>query len=302
MATRELRQYADFTGIATGGLATAQVPLGGTHFTYYLRFLTSGGALITEAQLINDVDLIRVKVGGKTYLEFTGEEALRYMEYYYENRMGQGIAAGTLPICLSPDWYTDDLQSQALAWGTSELSNIQIEVQLDGTSITTAKIQLFVERNNLIAGMFRHVRVTRITQNFSATGEQTINNINPKSPEVDALSIGIFYDDNTTTLDQVIFTAEADDVLTLLPDLEQSRQGKSYRLPQTNASGNSLFFIDFALSNDINGYFPFHRPTGNGNAQRPLDDVRVRPTWSTAAPGNFTTLLTAVWGNSPAQG
>lgn len=298
MAMNQIKQYAPFTGVGVGGLATAQVPVGGTHATYLLRFLTGAGALITEAQLINDVDLVRVKVDGETYFEATGEAALRMFEYYYEARMGVGVTAGTLPICLSPDFYDDSMQAAALAWGTAQIGTITIEVQLDGAAITTAQIDLRVEKNNINAGLFRHIRTTRFRQNFAATGEQTINNVNPRNPQVDALAVGIFFDDNTSGISSAILTVEADDILTVTPDINATIQGKALRLPQINAAGNSLFMMDFALSNNLNGYLPLHVPAGNGT-ERPIDDFRVRPTWITAAPGNFDVYLIAVWGKSP---
>lgn len=292
---RKVFNYGNFTGVAANGTASFRIPLGGTHYTYHLRFLTAGGALVTQAQMWVDATLVRVIVDGQTFIEGTGEFISRWCDYYYTTHgltNSNANVAGTLTIPLSLDYMDSNEMGKVYAWGMSGIQNVSIEIIFAG-AITTAQVQLVVERTDEPRRLGVHRRLSRYTRNFASTGEASINDI-PLDPSSLVLADHIFFADNVSSITQTIVTVEGSDILTLPVDTSFAFAAKQGRTPQINAAANSFVTLDYGLSNDNQAGIPVTEKTTVSTAGGAVDtivtkkDWRLRPTFSVAAPNNFT--------------
>lgn len=286
---RQVRQFAPLTGVGVGALATQEIPTGGTHYAYILRLLTSGGALITAAQVKADVDLLEILVDGQTFISATGEVLLALTDYYYKSKEGYVAVAGQIVIPLSRDYLNQNVEGDVFAWGTGDINTITLQVSFDSSSITTSSVQIYVEKTDEARVLGQHVRLQRFPQNSSSTGEKSIGDI-PKEPGTNVFAFHILYDDNTTTLGSFILTVGANDVLQLTSDLMNALYSKAGRYVYTNASANSIYPVDFHLVNDLRGGLPMSDKEGNT-----IKDMRLRPTFSVAGPGNYVVYRESVF-------
>ncbi len=292
---RKIFNYGNFTGVAANGTASFRVPLGGTHYTYHLRFLTAGGVLITQAQMWVDATLVRVIVDGQTFIEGTGEFLSRLCDYYYAQ---QGLinsnanTAGSLTLPLSLDYMDITDFGKLYAWGMSGVQNVSIEIIFAGV-ITTAQVQLVVERTDEPRVLGVHRRISRYTRNFASTGEASINDI-PLDPSSLVLADHIFFPDNTSSITQTIVTVEGSDIINAAADVTFAMNAKKHRTPQINAAANSFFTMDYGLNNDNTAGIPVTEKTQVSTAAGVAEtivtkkDWRLRPTFAVAAPNNFT--------------
>lgn len=292
---RKIFNYGNFTPAAANGTSTIRVPLGGTHYTYHLRFLTAGGALITRSQMWVDVTLARVVVDGQTFIEGSGEFLSRLCDYYYAQKgllNSNTNLQGTLTLPLALDYMPLNALSSLYAWGMSGIQYVAIEVLFAG-AITTSQVQLIVERTDEPRVLGIHRRISRYVRNFASTGEISINDI-PLDPSALILADHIFFADNTSGISQVIITIEGSDVITATADTTFMLNSKASRTPQIDAAANSIYSVDYGLTNDNDVGIPVTEKTQVSTANGVSDviitkkDFRVRPTFITAAPNNFT--------------
>jgi hypothetical protein len=178
------------------------------------------------------------------------------------------------------------------AWGMSGVQNVSIEIIFAG-AITTAQVQLIVERTDEPRRLGYHRRLSRYTRNFASTGEVSINDI-PLDPSSLVLADHIFFADNVAGISGTIVTVEGSDIINAPADTSFAFAAKRGRTPQINAAANSFFTMDYGLSNDNKAGIPVTEKTTVQTAAGAVDtiitkkDWRLRPTFITAAPNNFT--------------
>lgn len=293
MAFKNVKKLPDFTGIAANALATADVPEQGEYFDNLLRCLDSTGAEVSVANMKADITNLRALINGETIIDAPAEVLLMLQNYYYaaQNSGGDVNAAGQLPLLYSRNFYKNSIEGDVFGLGMGDVNSFNLEVTC-GASVATAahisKIENRGVRSEVSAPIGQHVRLQKFPQNFASTGFEEITDL-PREPNVGVLAYHIFYDDSTTDLDEVTLIVNSSELIKLTKQDVITLAEKSGRTPQFDAAGNSIFTIDFALSNDLTGYLD----------QRGIQDLRIRTDWSTAAPGNYTIYREAVFGLNP---
>lgn len=296
MSFKNIKKLPDFTGLNADSLATAVIPASGTYYDNLLRVLDQTGAAVSVANMKTNIKNLRALLNGETIIDASAEVLLMLQNYYYGNQDATGDvnAAGQLPLMYAKEYYRSALEGDVFGLGMSGVDSFTLEIEgnsdVGTTNGHTHKIENRGRRIEQSDPLGQHVRLQKFPQNFSETGEEDITDL-PREPNVGVLAYHIFYDDNTTELDEVILVRNSSELIKVTKEDMITVQQKAGRTPQFDASGNSIFTIDFALSNDLNGYFDMKGVT----------DLRLRPKWSGAAPGNYTVYREAVFGLNPSR-
>lgn len=293
MAFKNIKKLPDFTGIAANALATADVPEQGEYFDNILRCLDSGGAEVSVANMKADITNLRALINGETIIDASAEVLLKLQNYYYaaNNAAGDVNAVGQLPLMYARNFYKSSLEGDVFGLGMGDIDSFNLEINCGAAAATAnhiSKIENRGVRSEISAPIGQHVRLQKFPQNFSTTGEQEITDL-PREPNVGVLAYHIFYDDATTELLDVTLIINSSELIKVTKQDIITLQEKSGRTPQFDAAGNSIFTLDFALSNDLTGYLDM----------RGVADLRIRTNWGTAAPANYTVYREAVFGLSP---
>lgn len=290
---KNVKKLPDFTGIAASALATANVPESGEYFDNLLRCLDSTGAEVSVANMKADITNLRAMINGETIIDASAEVLLMLQNYYYaaQNAAGDVNAAGQLPLMYSRGFYSTEQEGNVFGLGMANVDSFSLEVTC-GASVATAghisKIENRGVRTETSVNIGQHVRLQKFPQNFGSTGEEEVTDL-PTEPNVGTLAYHIFYDDSTTDLEEVTLIVNSSELIKVTKQDVITMQEKSGRTPQFDAAGNSIFSIDFALSNDLTGYLD----------HRGIQDLRIRTKWGTAAPGNYTIYREGVFGLNP---
>lgn len=292
MAFKNVKKLPDFTGIGANQLATSVVPASGKYFDLLLRPLDSATA-VSVTNMIADITNLRALINGETIIDAPAEVLLMLQNYYYGKNSSTGDVntAGQLPLFFSKDFYRDAAQGDTLGLGMQDVDSFTLEADcgaLVGTAAHVDKIEVRGNRIEIPSPISQHVRIQKFPQDFGSTGEEEITDL-PREPNVGVLAYHIFYDDNTTDLTDVTVIRNSSELIKVTAEDNNTLLEKAGRTPQFNASGNSIFTIDFALSNDLNGFFDM----------RGVQDLRLRLNWATAAPSNYTVYREAVFGLNP---
>jgi len=293
MAFKNVKKLPDFTGVAADALATADVPEQGEYFSNMLRCLDSSGAEVSVANMKADITNLRGLINGETIIDASAEFLLKLQNYYYaaQSASGDVNAVGQLPLNYARNFYKSSIEGDVFGLGMGDIDSFNLEVNCGAAAATAthiSKIENRGERSEMSSGIGQHVRVQKFPQNFGSTGEQEITDL-PREPNVGVLAYHISYDDATTDLDEVTLIINSSELIKVTKQDIITLQEKSGRTPQFDAGGNSIFTLDFALSNDLTGYLDM-----SGVA-----DLRIRTKWSNAAPANYTIYREAVFGLNP---
>lgn len=282
MSVRQMKKYASMSGVATGALATMDMPIGGTHYAYFLRCLNSSNAEVTVAQMKAELDTVRILIDGETALDATATLLLELQQYYYAFRNGANVD-GIIPINWSRDFLpsvlganTSALQGDVFALGNRNIQNITIEVKC-GTLTNIAKIEVFAQRVDAPTDLGQFVRLQNFPQNFATTGTNVVDGI-PK--EIRTAHLAYHIKHATGTLDQATVIVNGTDRLKLPAKLNQVISEKAGRDPQSG-----ITTLAFDLQNNLAGFLPMVD----------VQDLRLELEWSGAAPNNYNIFREAIF-------
>lgn len=282
MSVRQMKKYANMSGVATGALATMDMPVGGTHYAYFLRCLNSSDAEVTVAQMKSELDEIRVLIDGETAMDVTSTFLLELQQYYYASRDAANVD-GIIPIYWSRDFLPSvigsnvaALQGDVFALGNRNINNITIEVKC-GTLTNIAKIEVFAQRVDAPTDLGQFVRVQKYPQNYGTTGTNVVDNI-PAEPRTAHLAYHVKH--ATGVLDDALLIVNGTDRLRLPASLNQVISEKSGRDPQSG-----ITTVAFDLQNNLGGFLPMAG----------VQDLRLELAWSSAAPNNFDIFREAIF-------
>ena len=293
MAFKNIKKLPDATGIAASALATSVVPSQGIYYDLLIGVLDSAGAAVSVANMKADITNLRALIDGETIIDAPAEVLLMLQNYYYAKASATGDqnTAGQLPLFFARDFYSSQIEADVFGLGQGNVDSFTLELTC-GASVATAahmsKAEVRGHRTEVSAPLGQHVRLQKFPQNFGSTGEEEITDL-PREPNVGVLAYHIFYDDSTTDLLDVTVIRNSSELIKVRKEDNNTIQEKAGRTPQYNAAGNSIFTIDFALSNDLSGYFDM----------KGVEDLRLKLNWATAAPANYTVYREAVFGLNP---
>lgn len=163
-----MRQFVttnSFNAVAAGGTATVSLPVRNRIYhslVLYYGTGTAGGP--TEANMIAEIEEVRIKVDGKVQRRFTAEELFAINAFN-----GVAVEDGILPIFFSEPWRRTAQGEDALAWGTGDINTFQVEVDIaSGATAPTLSARVEIEAG--IRAMGTIVKWRKFVVPVSATG------------------------------------------------------------------------------------------------------------------------------------
>lgn len=267
-----------FNAVAAGQVATLDLPVGDLVY-HEIRLsydtATAGGATLANVEA--EIERIRVKADGKTQLELTAEQLID-LNTLYGRPFNTGAATdpALLPIILAPlGRNTRAAQGEdALAWGTADLSSLQVEVQIaSGATSPVLSAKVVVDDGRRPMGPI--VKFRRVTVPVTATGITTVTTF-PKGDDYYAIHCwSSVLDDVEVKIDQrEAFKATLQELQFLLED-------NGY----TWVSG--LVPLRFDLTQRVADALKMRRPDGRGVSEFRVD-------FNMSAATSFTAILETV--------
>lgn len=138
----------DFETVASPG--TAQLRLGVKDFTYHLILLNyqESGSNVSVANMKTAIEEIRIEVDSREQWKLSATQLFAFNEH-----MGMGApVAGYLPLYLALPNVPNHAVSEALAWGTGNVSSLNVKVKIASGRVSptlTATVMGRAERKPL---------------------------------------------------------------------------------------------------------------------------------------------------------
>lgn len=287
MAFHLVEKFADLSPVAASGVATAELPNGGTYHCFYLQCL-DGGSNVSVANIKADITNIRLTLNGVNYVEMSANLAFDLYDMFHEGD-GATLPAGVLPIVLSPMALKEAGAMETFGYGMGGNPVLQLEISF-GASIGTAghidQVQVYAERVAETRPLGLHQRVTKFERNFASSGTQEISDL-PREGGDKTATTGFYltYDGSSAVIKDIEVIANNQTVIKLTPALAQTLVEKAGRKWTVSGAADDVFPIPFDLFNNTQGFLP----------HKGLNDLRLKVEWS-AAPNSYTIHRTSVWG------
>lgn len=264
-----------FSSVAAGSQATLDLPVGDLVYHGLQLSYGASGAAANQATMEADIDQVRIKVNGKEQRRFSARELFDILAFY-----GVSIETGILWIPFSEGWRPSVVGEDSLAWGTADVSSLQIEVDIDAAATSpTLSARALVERVRRPMGPI--VKWRRFNVGVSATGIRTLTTL----PRQDAY-YAIHAD-----------SADVDDVEVKV-DQQEVFKGTKAQVDALYKQAPALFGLTpqsdwFHMAFDGST----HRVSdalamvrGNGNALQAVQELRIDFNMSAATGFNVVTL------------
>ncbi|MCG8696310.1 MAG: major capsid protein P2 [Minwuiales bacterium] len=166
-----------FNAVGANQRATLELPVG--RLTYHqIEILYGTGAAggPTRGNMESQINDIRVKIGGKTQREHSAAEL-----FLMNESRGIEVQDGFLPIFFAEPWRRSVNGEEALAWGTADIPDLIIEVDLDSTAnAPTLEARIIVTDDPRKLDLIKKVK--RSTVDVTATGTKNVTSL----PRTDA--------------------------------------------------------------------------------------------------------------------
>ena len=164
MAGNILSTLPILDGVSPGNIATRSLDAVGTLHAVQLRFKAANGDDLTQAQIINDVESIYLKISGETIWEMEPQAFYDIFGTYYRP-VGTPALGGIIQIDLKPFWWASTALANMLAWGMQDIAQgrIQVGVRIKSAAPTlgTGSIECNLNVTPLIQPLGTHWSVTR---------------------------------------------------------------------------------------------------------------------------------------------
>lgn len=274
------RQQGNVPNVVASGMGS-NVLSGIAHNLHSLMFLfrAAGGAVLTRAQLITDVGRIQVRMGSETIVNVTVTQLLDLYKYYWDSFGALAAPLGVLVVpFVRPNMPAFDI-GRAFALGMKksadpnnyDLHTVSYTVTFNAGLATAATGEVWVEHDRYAPeppGL--HVRTLEITRSHTAVSQERI--VDLAKTQVGVLAYH-WAPTGVCSYMSVIKNGQTilDNVNTNVMQIQQDRAGRTPQATYTH--------LDFALSNDLNGY----EPLGAG-----VVEWDVRPTWTTAPGAGYS--------------
>ncbi len=283
--------------VATGAKTQHDLLQPGRLFALKLEF-TVAGAPLTDLQLANDVELIRVIANGQEIHSISGQDLIIYMNrqhgaYAPGNNLFMVPAGGNgvLWIPFSQPQYRDYVEQNALSIGTQKLKSLTLEVTFKGGGITADSCAVNIFSDDAIAPLGQYFSFTTFPTNC-VTGVNDIQNL-PKEDDVGVLQYMIINSNQggvkLTRFDLLLGSQSKQQMTANTAVAREAYLKKSAQVPcaGSGAALNNLDanFLEFNPSNDLLSWLPL----------KGQNDQRIRLTY-TGAPGLVGIVRAAIRG------
>ena len=173
MTLRRAIPLPAFTNVVAGSTATLDLPVDRRYHHIMLEYRQgAGGTLATEAQILAQVEEIRININGVTQRKFTPAKLFSMLK-----TEGYAPGAGFIPIYFSEPWRRTTSGEDNLAWNMNgNASTFQIEVDL-APAAATPKLGGY-QSTDQVAGPLQGIkRFTNMTVPIVAVGDYTLTQL-----------------------------------------------------------------------------------------------------------------------------
>jgi len=255
----------DFQNVAASGTALSRVNTKGNLHKLLFRMVTSGGVLLTVAQMKAACSGVRLKLDGDVKREVDVTHLLEIQKYYGDIALG-GNVAGVCVLDLTRPVLNSFGERALYSYGLGNVKDVIVEIDVVSVA-TLARIELYSVTDDMpIRDLGDHVVVNKYPRTFADTGDQEENNL-PKDDRMAKAYLAAHIRYTTGTLNYVTFKRNGVDAFVkLTPELNQVALGYAKRTPQTN-----YFHLDFDLGNSFDSVLPV-----------PADSLYMVTNWAVA--------------------
>jgi len=281
LALTRTRKLADISNIAAGATRSDKIGIKKNIHAIVMYFQTSAGVGLTKAEMIADIDMIRLRMNGVQIFEATVQEILDLYHYKYGDN-GSFTEAGCLPLIFKKaDLPINDLRrGYALGMGAEDgpINVLTYEIDFNATVSKAATGKIWVQFDDEPSRPFgAHIRTIRHHRTHSATGVQEITDMPVKSRK-NLLA----YHFHKGGIESVHVKYNGVDIKDQEPyDLMKLAMHSAERTPQSGYT-----HVPFDLDNDADASLPM----GPG-----VDDFVLKPNWSTSPGGAYIILEESVY-------
>lgn len=259
------------SNLNSNSIAIIEVPTGLTYYGFDLYITDAAGAEITRSAMTAEIGDVRVVVNGETFINLSLAE-IHSLNDYYLGRRGASLANSIAVIDLCERHLRDPLHSRALAWGTADVQNLRIELELGTLSsvgIVNFHARYDADKNRPLG---YHKKILRHEKSFASTGEHEVSDLirNP-SRKYRAMHI------KSGTISDVTLTLDNEQVIDHYKRALLHREAlAAERIPQTGYT-----HLEFNPFNELRGGLDMVKMNQQGQAA-PIGDMRLTPNFYTA--------------------
>lgn len=279
----------NFNGVGANQTATVQLPTGAITFhklllEYDCTNAGNGSQANTEAHLTG----IRIKVAGKTQRTFSAKQ-LNAINAYYGRTVqvltpNGGTATTFLEVYFSEPWRRTAKGEDALAWGTNDISTLQVEVDIaaaaTGPAITPRAVVEYARRPLGVVSKWKSYN-----QPVSGAGD-VVNNTLPKNPAEAYQAIHAFPVAATDITAVDVKTDQVERFNASFTEMQDYVQGEGWK-PQA-----AMFHIHFDVTGRVADALPMQYIDASGKPTGALvGDFRIDWTMNAANSFPFVALV-----------
>lgn len=262
-----------FQGVATGNLATMELPTGFTYYKTDMVCYDAAGVLIPAANMAAELGNVTIKANGRSFIDQIPASVLLAREAYYnEKNLQAGVNQdGILPLRFAIESFVSLPERSLFAVGSANLNSLTMEVEILGVNVS--RIDVISYKSDEIRDFGTHIAIRRYNRSFTGTGDYDESKL-PDSI-IDGAYRTLFIDEGAGAIDNVIVwkdnTRIFEEVPAVLNSLDQLEAGRS---PQAG-----FYILDFGINNTI-----------TSRIEMPMADWRQRIKWNVlaGAPAQFS--------------
>ena len=277
------RRLADFAVPATGAKDQIDIDTARNVHGVYL-YLAIAGTAATRAEIIAQVGVVRVYVGGVLILDLTSTEILDLYKFY-NDKNGAMTVAGVLPIRFTPFMLPLSENTQQYSIGMlsdtdpGKRNTFRIEVNMIGT-VTIDSCEVHLETDDFPSTTIGyHNRILKYGNTWAAASKQVLDKIPVES---NCLAAYAYHVHETQVISRS--SLKVNDIVRL-DDTPNSmllhKLDEAGRTPQANYT-----HLDFAMANDPRAFLDLTR----------LVNQYLELTWA-VAPNGYDILRSCLFQN-----
>ncbi len=289
--------------VASGAKPQMILPRYGRIFALDLNCKVAGGGPATDAQIANDIVLIRVIADGQEIHSISAQDLMIYhnrQQGVYSATDGgnmfvpHGVQTGVLPIPFADLTRGSYVEQTATSLATKNIQNLTLEVTFSAGAITITTVDVSMFYDLVQANLSQYLSFTTFPFALVA-GINEIQQL-PREPDVGVLQYMIVNtNQGGVTLDRMEMIFNSQSILQLPRKVALQKEVRMSRNPQSpTATGSGApftqleaNFLDFNPTGDISTFLPL----------KGTDDQRLRLTY-TGAPGLVGVIRASIRGLS----
>lgn len=163
--------------LVAGSTSTIQVPLYGRIQSLILLFKKSDGTQPSQADIIADIENIRLSVNGSDIVNCKPYQLFNLYKFL-GSKIGNGDLNGAVELNIGKLVFTDPAVRKMFGFGSNDINSMQVHVTAKATiSNDTGTVQAVTQRDKVAQNMNAYMKFQNYTQSFTGTGEHTVDTL-----------------------------------------------------------------------------------------------------------------------------